>query len=81
MKDLDNLTRYAKERVQTTQIPPSLYSRAEFRKNALDSMVTIVLATIIVMASTMQSSRRVRMEPPAVRDYLKQEFATVEVHQ
>ena len=81
MRDLDSLTRYAKERVQTTQIPPSLYSRAEFRKNALDSMITIILATIIVMASTMQSSRSVRMEPPAVREYAKHEYATVEVRQ
>lgn len=74
MKDFETFTRHARERVETTQVPPSLYSRAEFRKNAIDSLITIALASLVVSLSTIQSSHRVAMEPPAVKKYVAQEL-------
>lgn len=74
MSKFDSLTRYARQRVETTQVPPSLYSKAELRKNVIDSLITLGLASLVVWLSTVQSSRRVEMQPPAVRQYVAQEL-------
>lgn len=74
MSKWDSLTSHANDRVRTVQTPPNLYSKAAKRRNAIDSVITVALATLIISLSTTQLSSKVSIQSPVVREYLKQDL-------
>ena len=80
MRDFDLITRYAREKVETTQLPPSLYEKAQRRKNAIDSLVTVFIASVVLALSTTQVSSRATIQSPAVKKYIQQELVASRVN-
>ncbi len=74
MRDFNQLTQYAKDKVKATETPLSLYHRAQVRRNAIDSIITVVVASIVLMVSTTQIDSKASIKSPAVKKFIQQEL-------
>ena len=57
MKRFDSLASYAKEKIDNSTLPPGLYTRAQLKKNAIDSGITLAIASVMIYVSLIQSSK------------------------
>ena len=73
MRDFNQMTQYAKDKVKATETPMSLYHRAK-RRNAIDSLITVVVASIVLAVSTTQIDSKASIKSPAVREFIQQEL-------
>lgn len=74
MRDLEELLKYSKEKVLTSQVPPSLYSKAEKRRAYADFIITATVAMGIILISTAGLSTKASIPSPVVREYLKHDL-------
>ncbi|MEI8281098.1 MAG: hypothetical protein WCG75_01715 [Armatimonadota bacterium] len=74
MRDFNQLTQYAKEKVEATETPLNLYHRAQVRKNLIDSVVTVIIASALLALSTTQFTGDTTIQSPAVKQYIQQEL-------
>ena len=79
MTDFDQLTQYARDKVEATQTPLNLYHRAQVRKNAIDSLVTVIIASVVLGLSTTQFSGSTTVQSPAVKHFIQQELVASRV--
>jgi hypothetical protein len=79
MKDFDSLLNHAKERVQATETPLSLYAKAERRKNLIDGIVTGAIASllILVFVSSQTPAPTLKIQAPAVKEYIQNEIVAM----
>ncbi len=73
MKRFDSLASYAKEKIDNSTLPPGLYTRAQLKKNAIDSGITLAIASVMIYVSLIQSSTRVHLQPVAVQQFVQSE--------
>ena len=74
MRDFDALTTYAKDKVQATEMPSSLYSKAQLRKSIIDTTLTASLALLVIALSLSQNPPKVTVQSPMVTAYLQTEL-------
>ena len=74
MKDFSQLTQYAKDKIETTETPLNLYHRAQVRKNIIDSVVTVIIASAVLALSTTQLYSKASIQSPAVKKFIQQEL-------
>ena len=74
MRDFNALTQYAKEKVESTALPHSLYAKAQRRKNMIDSIMTVACAILLFSLSLSQFSTRATTQSPTVLAFEKQEL-------
>ncbi|MBS1702409.1 MAG: hypothetical protein JST12_12160 [Armatimonadetes bacterium] len=81
MNRLDQLLKYSRDKVQATQVPPNLYSRAERRMAAIDSVLTAIIALALIGLSSLQFSSKASIQPPVAREYIEHDLVATEVAQ
>ncbi len=74
MRRIEELLEYSKEKVLTSQVPPSLYAKAERRRAYADYLITAAVAMGIILVSTSGLSTKARIPSPVVREYLKHDL-------
>ncbi len=73
MTNFDRLAAYAKERVEATETPISLYLNAQRKKDAFDILLTVVLATMMLGIAT-QLTNSASVQSPAIKRVIQQEL-------
>lgn len=76
MKEFETLLDHAKQRVQTTETPLSLYARAERKRNIVDALVTALVSSLVILIGLFSQapSPKLEIQPPAVKEYLRNEI-------
>ncbi len=74
MRDFNQLTQYAREKVEATETPLNLYHRAQVRKNIIDSAITVIIASAVLALSTTQFTGNTTVQSPAVKTYIQQQL-------
>ena len=72
--DLDQLTCYAKEKVNTTEPPPGLYTRVHQRKAFIDSIVTVLLTSMVLLLTMHSKPSNISIQSPETRNFIRQEL-------
>lgn len=72
MRDLDRMLEYSHDKVRNSQLPLSLYQRAERRALALDFMVAAIVVGAVLFATSMQFTGKATADTVAVREIAKQ---------
>ena len=74
MRELDRLTRYAKDKVHGTETPLNLYWQAQRRKDVMDTLGTVIIASIVMVLSTAQFASKATIQSPSIKNYIQQEL-------
>jgi hypothetical protein len=74
VREFDRLTQYAKDKVMATETPLNLYKRAQLKKNAIDTLMTVVVASVVLAFSTTQLDSKASIQSPTVKKFLQQEM-------
>ena len=74
MMDLDQLTCYAKEKVNTTELPPGLYTRIHQRKALVDSILTVLLTSTLLHFAIHSEPSNISIQSPETGYLIRQEL-------
>ncbi len=74
MNDLETRLQYAKDKIHATQLPPSLYQRAERRAIATDILGTVAVTAVLLFLATCQFRSGLKAQPAPVAQIAREEL-------
>ncbi|MEI7984409.1 MAG: hypothetical protein WCI55_02175 [Armatimonadota bacterium] len=80
MTNFDRLTAYAKQRVDVTETPISLIVNAQRKKDAIDIVFTVLIASMMLGVAT-QLTNSASVQSPAIKRIIQQELLTSRTNQ
>ncbi len=80
MRNFEQLTTYAKEKVETAETPMSLYMKAQRKKDAVDILLTVLVASLLLGIAT-KLTNSASVQSPAIKRVIHQELVTSRTNQ
>jgi hypothetical protein len=73
MREFDRLTAYAKDKVDAAETPMSLYLNAQRKKDTIDILLTVLVASFMLGIAT-QLTNSASVQSPAIKRVIQQDL-------